>query len=273
MKNKSTNERSRVINRQNLVAAGLGFVAGAAAKSIAIEVFAHQELSHHTLKTRPWVKRFSRIVLSAYGLSANKFALRHRKHHRAECIEGKNTLAQTISATFESSGTNEPMTEPSDPDARHWSQDESFDDPMVIIDGAGKKVLRENPWYERMAAKGGLSGAVIPAMGFMALYTTARLAGAKKPAISASSFVAASLISMGLQPAITAFAETKAGISDGRINTSSLGQPLRCMVERHDRHHERPDRYDLGITPVDRLVIAIGKATGQIEEITENTQS
>ena len=266
LRNKSHNEGSSSINKDVLVAAGLGLFAGAASKSIAIEVFAHQELSHHTLKTKPWVNKFSRVVLAAYGLSANKFALRHRKHHRADHMEAQKSTVGAISATLKSSGTNEAPIDPSKPEVQHWSQSELFDDPLTKVED-GKRIFNDNPWYERFAAKGGLTAAIPPAIGFMAVFTAAKFAGSKRPAVTATCFVASSLVPMGLQPGITSYTENKSGISDGRINTSRLSQPLRCMVERHDQHHEKPDRHDLGITPVDKLVIGVGKATGQIEVI------
>lgn len=266
MKSTETASDRSLITGENLVAAGLGFIAGSVAKSAAMEVFAHQELAHHTLKVKPWLNKTSRVVLAAYGLSANKFALRHRKHHRTDHIEPRDSVVEGIAGALISSGTNEELLQLSDPSVRDWSGEEVFDDPLIQSEN-GDKRLKHDPWYEKLVAKGGLKAAVVPALGYASIYTAARLARANRPAATAAAFIGASLVPLGLQPAATSYAEARAGISDGRINTDRLRGPLKAKVVRHDEHHEKPWRYDLGITPVDRLVIKAGLALGQVEEL------
>lgn len=254
-----------LVDRESLTAAGIGFIAGSVAKSVAMEIFSHQELAHHTLRVKPWLNKTSRVVLAAYGLSANKFALRHRKHHRIDHIDSRESIIGGVAGAFISSGTREEALAPSDPLARDWSGEDVFDDPLTTIE-SGEKVLRHNPWYERLASKGGFGAAILPALGCASIYAAARMVGAKKPAVATTAFVGASLVPLGLQPGVTSYAEARAGISDGRINTDRVRGPLRVKVERHDEHHEKPWRYDLGITPVDRLAIKVGMALHQIEE-------
>lgn len=253
-------------SRENATAASLGFVAGSVAKSVAIEIFSHQELAHHTLKVKPWLNKSSRVVLAAYGLSANKFALRHRKHHRTDHIDSRDSIIGGIAGAFVSSGTREAALAPSNPLVRDWSEEDDFNDPLISTEG-GEKMLRHNPWYERLASKGGLGAVIVPALGCASIYAAARIAGARRPAVAATAFIGASLIPLGIQPGVTSYAEARAGISDGRINTERVRGLLRIKVERHDEHHEKPWRYDLGITPVDRLAIKVGMSLGQIEEI------
>lgn len=207
-----------LVDREGLTAAGLGFVAGSVAKSVAMEIFSHQELAHHTLRVKPWLNKTSRVVLAAYGLSANKFALRHRKHHRTDHIESRESVIGGIAGAFISSGTREEALAPSDPLAKDWSGEDVFDDPLTSLE-SGERILRHNPWYERLASKGGLGAAIVPALGCAGIYTTARILGADSPAVATTVFLGASLVPLGLQPGLTSYAEARAGISDGRINT------------------------------------------------------
>lgn len=233
-------------------AAGAGAMAGLLVKAIAIEGFAHQQIAHHNLELNPQLAKAARVASVVCGVSPNRFALRHRLHHRTPSIPPVNSVFKAIIDTRAAGGASGYIPNPDDPGAAYWTQDVEAD-PLLIKSNDGVQ-LRDDPWYEQFISKGGGRRLAGPILALATARFAAQLLKVEKPNQAVASFGTAAAAALAI-PTIAAYAEARAGLVDGRLATDNLRGALKAKAVRHDKHHREPWIVEAGISSMDRLVI------------------
>lgn len=232
--------------------ASIGLALGLGIKAVSIEGFAHQHLAHNNLDVNPLASSVFRISSVLCGLSPNRFALKHRVHHRTNEVPAARSTMTALINTVSASGANNEI-EASSPLASYWT--ENLDEDPLIDYKDNERMLKNDPWYERVSS-GSTSRKLLGPL-TLAVCSSAFLKGlgVSRPIRKGFSFAAGTTIAAAAQPATSVYAEEKAGISEGRINIDGLTGIFKKIASRHDIHHGLPGEIYAGMNPFDRRII------------------
>jgi hypothetical protein len=223
-------------------------LAGKAVEPTALECYAHQSIAHANYRFSAALARCCHHVMVFSGMSPNRFASEHRRHHDEAVLQPVRSLRGALSHIMRAGTGKNGDTAPCEPIL--FPEVSIEDDPLYTVNGQGEIAYRRDGNVERVVAKG-LPFNLIP---LVSAITLSGISSGSRYSIrrftNAAALGSGFLSGLSMQAALTSYAEAKVGRGkDGNPINKDVSERVFARASRHIIHHRYPTDTSAGTIP------------------------